>query len=94
MSERILATGEIPVCRAVRVRSARLGLHTPLEVTRQKQFSIVFAKESLKQGVGRAECIEATGDDYATACSRGARSPSPGEERANSRCRRDSHASI
>ena len=51
---------------------ARLaGSHTPPGVTRQKQFSIVFAKESPKQGVGRAECIEATGDDYATACRQG-----------------------
>ena len=34
---------------------------------KEKQPSVVFATvDTTKQGVGRAECIEAIGDDYAT----------------------------
>ncbi len=37
-------------------------------LTKQKQLSVVFTtKDSPKQRVGRAECTEEIGDDYATA---------------------------
>ena len=53
---------------------------------------IVFTEESPKQGVVQAECIEATDDDYATACYRRAACEarhSPGGERANIRATRE-----